>query len=167
MPNRHFLLDEGPSPSSQPCRDRTACGSIKPIVSSQFNHPVRHINHNFFKNSHKTLVMIDDQLTFSDHIAKTARSCWFALFNIMKIRPFLSEHASQLLVQALVRDYCSALLAGLPASFIKHLYFLTRQKELPLFISVHYLPIAARTKFKAFIFAYKTTTGSAPLYPYS
>ncbi len=34
-------------------------------------------------------VMIDDQLTFSDHIAKTARSCRFALFNIKKIRPFL------------------------------------------------------------------------------
>ncbi len=38
--------------------------------------------------------MIDDQLTFSDHIAKTARSCRFALFNIKKIMPFLSEHAS-------------------------------------------------------------------------
>ncbi len=41
-------------------------------------------------------VVIDDQRTFSDHIAKTARSCRFALFNIKKIRPFLSEHASQL-----------------------------------------------------------------------
>ncbi len=53
--------------------------------------------------------MIDDQLTFSDHIAKTAQSCRFALFNIKKIRPFLLEHASQLLVQALVlsrMDYC-------------------------------------------------------------
>ncbi len=69
-------------------------------------------------------VMIDDQLTFSDHIAKTARSCRFASFNIKKIRPFLSEHASQLLVQALVLsrlDYCNALLAGLPASSIKPL----------------------------------------------
>ncbi len=47
-------------------------------------------------------VMIDDQLTFSDHVAKNARSCRFALFNIKKIRPFLSEHASQLIVQALV-----------------------------------------------------------------
>ncbi len=68
--------------------------------------------------------MIDDQLTFSDHIAKTARSCRFALFNIKKIRPFLSEHASQLRVQALVLsrlDYCNALLAGLPASSIKPL----------------------------------------------
>ncbi len=32
--------------------------------------------------------MIDDQLTFSDHIAKTTRSCRFDLFNIKKIRPW-------------------------------------------------------------------------------
>ncbi len=54
MSNRHFLLDGGPSPSTQTCQDRTACGSIKPIVSSQFHHPFRHINHNSFKNSQKS-----------------------------------------------------------------------------------------------------------------
>ncbi len=53
LSNRHFLLDEGSSPSTQPRQDRTACGSIKPFVSSQFHHPVRHINHNSFKNSQK------------------------------------------------------------------------------------------------------------------
>ncbi len=66
--------------------------------------------------------MIDNQLTFSEHIAKTAWSCRFALFSIKKFRPFISEHASQLLVQALVLsrlDFCNALLAGLPASSIK------------------------------------------------
>ncbi len=47
-------------------------------------------------------VGIDDKLNFSDHITKTARSCRFALYNIKKIRPFLSEHATQLLVQTLV-----------------------------------------------------------------
>ncbi len=69
-------------------------------------------------------VVIDDKLNFTDHITKTARSCRFALYNIKKIRPFLSEHATQLLVQALVLsklDYCNALLAGLPASSIKPL----------------------------------------------
>ncbi len=68
-------------------------------------------------------VVIDAKLNFSDHITKTARSCRFALYNI-KIRPFLSEHAIQLLVQAcfLSRlDYCNDLLAGLPASSIKPL----------------------------------------------
>ncbi len=123
--------------------------------------------------------MIDDQLTFSDHIAKTAWSCRFALFNIKKIKPFLSEYASQLLVQALVLsrlDYCSARLAGLPGSSIKPLQLIQnaaarlifyepkRMHVTPLFINLHWLPIAAHIKFKALMFAYKTTTGSAPLY---
>ncbi len=66
-------------------------------------------------------VIFDDQLTFKEHIAKTARFCRFALHNI---RPFLTEHAAQLLVQALVisrLDYCNALLAGLPSNTIKPL----------------------------------------------
>ncbi len=69
-------------------------------------------------------VIFDDQLPFKDHIAKTARSCRFALHNIRKIRPFLTQHAAQLLVQALVitrLDYCNALLARLPSCKIKHL----------------------------------------------
>ncbi len=124
-------------------------------------------------------VVIDDKLNFSDHIAKTARSCRFALYNIRKIRPFLSEHASQLLVQALVLsrlDYCNALFAGLPASSIKPLQWIQNSAArlifnepkkthvTPLFINLHWLPIAARIKFKALMFAYRTTTGSAPLY---
>ncbi len=40
----------------------------------------------------------------------------------------------------------------------------TRTHVTPLFINLHWLPIAARIKFKALIFAYRTTSGSAPLY---
>ncbi len=123
--------------------------------------------------------MIDDELNFSDYIAKTARSCRFALYNIRKIRPFLLEHATQLLVQALVLsrlDYCNALLAGLPANSIKPLQLIQnaaarlifnepkRTHVTPLFINLHWLPIAARIKKKALMFAYKTTSGSARLY---
>ncbi len=41
-------------------------------------------------------VVIDGQLTFSEHFAKSTRSCRFALFNIKKIRSFHSERDSQL-----------------------------------------------------------------------
>ncbi len=124
-------------------------------------------------------VVIDDKLKFSDHIAKTAQSCRFALFNIKKIGSFLSEHASQLLVQALVLskpDYCNALLAGLPASSIKPLQLIQnaaarlifneqkRTHVTPLFINLLWPQIAACIKFKALMFAYKTSSGSAPLY---
>ncbi len=98
-------------------------------------------------------VIFDDQLTFKEHIAKTARSCRFALHNIRKIRPFLTEHAAQILVQALVisrLDYCNALLAGLPSNTIKPLQMIQnaaarlvfnepkRAHVTPLFVSLHW-----------------------------
>ncbi|KAL0195032.1 hypothetical protein M9458_008604, partial [Cirrhinus mrigala] len=127
-------------------------------------------------------VILDDQLTFKDHIAKTARSCRFALHNIRKIMSFLTEQATQLLVQALVisrLDYCNALLAGLPSCTIKPLQMIQnaaarlvfneskRAHVTPLFITLHWLPIAARIKFKTLMLAYRTTTGSAPAYLHS
>ncbi|KAL0174283.1 hypothetical protein M9458_030251, partial [Cirrhinus mrigala] len=127
-------------------------------------------------------VIFDDQLTFKDHIAKTARFCRFALHNIRKIRPFLTEQATQLLVQALVisrLDYCNALLAGLPSCTFKPLQMIQnaaarlvfnepkRAHVTPLFITLHWLPIAARIKFKTLMLAYRTATGSVPAYLHS
>ncbi len=124
-------------------------------------------------------VIFDDQLTFKEHIAKTARSCRFAQHNIRKIRPFLTEHAAQLLVQALVisrLDYCNDLLSGLPSNTIKPLQMIQNaaarlafnepkgDNVTPLFISLHWLPVAARIKFKTLMLEYRTTTGSAPTY---
>ncbi len=120
-----------------------------------------------------------DKLNFTDHITKTAQSCRFALYNIKKIRPFLSEHATQLHVQALVLsrlDYCNALLVGLPASSITPIQLIQnaaaklifnepkRMHVTTLFINLHWLPIAARITFKALMFAYRTSSGSAPLF---
>ncbi len=93
--------------------------------------------------------------------------------------PFLLEHATQLLVQAFMLsrlDCCNALLVGLPANSIKPLQLIQnaaarfifnerkRTHITPQVINLLWLPIAARIKFKALIFTYKTTTGSAPLY---
>ncbi len=105
-----------------------------------------------------------------------------ALHNIRKIRPFLTQHAAQLLVQAIVisrLDYCNALLAGLPSNTIKPLQMIQnavawlvfsepkRAHVTPLFISLHWLPVAARIKFKTLMLAYRTATGSAPSYFHS
>ncbi len=126
-------------------------------------------------------VIFDDQLTFKEHIAKTARSCKFTLHNIRKIRPFLTEHAAQLLVSLVNSrlDYCNALLAGLSSNTIKPLQMIQnaaaqlvfnepkRAHVTPLFVSLHWLPVAARIQFKTLTLAYRTTTGSAPTYFHS
>ncbi len=114
--------------------------------------------------------------------AKPARSCRFGLHNIRKTRPFLTQQASQLLVQALVisrLDYCNALLAGLPSNTIKPVQMIQntaarlvfskpkRVHVTPLFISLHWLPVAAHIQFKTLMLAHRTTTGSAPTYFHS
>ncbi len=76
-------------------------------------------------------------------------------------------------------DFCNALLAGLPSNTIKSLQMIQnaaarlvinepkRAHVTPLFISLHWLPVAARIQFKTLMLAYKTTTGSAPSYFHS
>ncbi|XP_053543394.1 uncharacterized protein LOC128635289 [Ictalurus punctatus] len=124
-------------------------------------------------------VILDDSLTFTDHISTTARSCRFILYNIKKIRPYLTEQATQILVQALViskLDYCNSLLSGLPASSIKPLQMIQnaaaclvfnqprRTHVTPLFLSLHWLPVATRIKFKPLMLTYKTLSGTARSY---
>ncbi len=85
-------------------------------------------------------------------------------------------------MQALVisrTDYCNALLAGLPSNTIKPLQMIQnaaarlvfneprRTHVTPLCVSLHWLPVAARIKFKTLMLAYRTATGSAPTYFHS
>ncbi|KAK0141174.1 hypothetical protein N1851_021816 [Merluccius polli] len=103
----------------------------------------------------------------------------FALYNICRIRPFLTRKAAQLLVQAPVisrLDYCNSLLAGLPASAIKHLQHLQNAAarlvfNLPkfshvtsLFRDLHWLPVASRIRFKTMVLTYKAVNRTAPTY---
>ena len=58
-------------------------------------------------------VVLDDQLDFKEQVAATSRSCRFLLYNIRRIRPYLTTYSTQLLVQAMVisrLDYCNSLL---------------------------------------------------------
>ncbi len=161
-------MDERTSPAAQPGKDwasRLPCHSNSTV---RLHHPAR-----FIKNdSIKFRLIIDNQLTFKAHIAKTVRSR-------RKIRPFLTEHASQLLIQALViswLDYCNALLPGLPSNTIKPLQMIKNAAArlvfnepesahvTPLFIFLHQPPFVAFIKFNTLMLAYRTATDSAAFY---
>ncbi len=43
----------------------------------------------------------------------------------------------------------------------------SKEHVTPFFVSLHWLPVAARIQFKTLMLAYKTTTGSAPTYFHS
>uniref|UniRef100_A0AAR2KZX5 Reverse transcriptase domain-containing protein n=1 Tax=Pygocentrus nattereri TaxID=42514 RepID=A0AAR2KZX5_PYGNA len=124
-------------------------------------------------------VVVDDQLSFMAHVANLTRSCRFLLYNIRRIRPFLSREATQVLVQSLVisrLDYCNSLLAGLPMRTIRPLQLIQNPAArlvfnlpkfshvTPLLRSLHWLPVAARIRYKTLMLAYKAKNGPAPSY---
>ena len=124
-------------------------------------------------------VILDNQLSFSDQIAATARSCRFQLYNIRRIRPFLTKEATQLLIQATVisrLDYCNSLLAGTPECAIKPLELIQKaaarlvfnhpkfSHSTPLLRALHWLPVKERIKFKTLTLAYRAAKGTAPPY---
>src|SRR4029434_3431955 len=91
--------------------------------------------------------------------------------------PYLTQYATQLLVQTLVSsrlDYCNALLTGLRACVVKPLQMFQnaaarlvfnqpkRAHVTPLLIELHWLPVAAR--IKSLMLAYRVLDGSAPTY---
>ncbi len=172
-------MDERTPPTAQPGKDWASYLPCHSNSTTWFHHPDRFINNYPIKFSQKYWCNFRWPVD-KDHIAKTARSCRFALHNIRKIRSFLTQHAGQLLVQALVISrlyYCNALLAGLPSNTIKPLQMIQnadwssenpkRAHVTSLFNSLHWLPVAARIKFKTLMLAYRTATGSAPSYFHS
>ncbi|KAI5628452.1 hypothetical protein C0J50_2942, partial [Silurus asotus] len=122
-------------------------------------------------------VTMDNELSFSPHVANVAHSCRFLLYNIRSIQQFLSIQAAQVLVESLVisrLDYCNSLLAGLPLNAIRPLQMIQNAAErlvfnppkfshtTPLLRSHHWLTVAAHIRFKTLMLAYKAKNGPAP-----
>ena len=59
----------------------------------------------------------NSQLTMSSHISKLCSVAFYHLYNIRRIRKYLSQEATATLVHAFITsrtDYCNSLLYGLP-----------------------------------------------------
>uniref|UniRef100_A0A8C5M2F8 Reverse transcriptase domain-containing protein n=1 Tax=Leptobrachium leishanense TaxID=445787 RepID=A0A8C5M2F8_9ANUR len=122
-------------------------------------------------------VTFDSDLTFSSHIQTVNKSCYFQLKNIARVRPFLTQDTTKVLVHALVisrLDYCNLHLIGLTNSRIAplqsvmnagaRLTFLTRRtsRTSPLGRSLHWLPVRFRIQFKILMFAFKSLNNLTP-----
>ena len=101
------------------------------------------------------------------------------LINISKIRKYLTEETTEILVRAFVSsklDYCNSLLYGLPKHTISSLQsvqntaarIVTLTKKFdhitPVLIQLHWLPVHFQILFKVLLLVYKALNGMAPLY---
>jgi hypothetical protein len=124
-------------------------------------------------------VIFDSTLGMQQHVTSTARTLNFHLRNIARIRPLISQKATESLVHALISsrlDYGNALLASQPACRIRPLQLaqntaariVTRKAPwehiTPILKTLHWLPVAQRVKFKLCLLVFKCLNGLAPSY---
>uniref|UniRef100_A0A6I8NEZ7 RNA-directed DNA polymerase n=1 Tax=Ornithorhynchus anatinus TaxID=9258 RepID=A0A6I8NEZ7_ORNAN len=124
-------------------------------------------------------VILDSSLSFTPHILSVTKTCRFHLYNIAKIRPFLSTQTATLLLRALVisrLDYCVSLLSDLPSSSLAplqsvlhsaaRLIFLQKRSGhvTPLLKQLQWLPINLRSKQKLLTLGFKALHHLAPSY---
>ena len=85
------------------------------------------------KSSARNLgVTIDQCLDLTDHVKKICVSCHCHLRNITKIRKYLSEETSEILVHAFISsklDNCNSLLYGLPQHLLNRILIARKTRE--------------------------------------
>ena len=124
-------------------------------------------------------VKMDNLLSMENHINYIARSTYFQIKRISKVRQFLDTDSTKSLVQNSIisrLDYCNSLLINLPKRLLQKLQKVMnhsariiyrknrRTRTTPLLKDLHWLPISYRIKFKIMLMTYKCLNGLAPDY---
>ena len=105
----------------------------------------------------------DSRLSMATHITKICASSFYYIYNIRRIRKYLSQQSTETLVHAFITsrlDYCNSLLYGLPGCLLNKLQrvqnacarLIFKEQKFchvtPLIYELHWLPIRYRIEFK-------------------
>ena len=115
----------------------------------------------------------------NSHVNNPCSNTFYYLYNIRRIRKYLSRRSTETLIQAFVSsrvDYCNRLLYGLPAHQLNKLQRVQNAAARlifqesnychvkPLLYNLHWLPVKFRIDFMILLLTYKAINGLAPFY---
>ena len=121
----------------------------------------------------------DSRLPMATHITKICASSFYYIYNIRRIRNYLSQQSTETLVHAFITsrlDYCNGLLYGLPDYLLNKLQrvqnacagLIFKEQKFcdvtPLIYELHWLPIRYRIEFKILLISFKILNFLAPSY---
>ena len=81
----------------------------------------------------------DSRLSMATHITKICSSSFYYIYNIHRIRKYLSQQSTETLVHAFITsrlDYCSGLLYGLPDCLLNRLHCSVPFIKGPIFLII-------------------------------
>ena len=122
---------------------------------------------------------LDSTLSMNSHVNNTCSNAFYYLYNIRRIRKYLSRRSTETLIHAFVStrvDYCNSLLYGPPAYQLNKLQrvqnaaarLIFQESKYchvrPLLYNLHWLPVKFRIDFKILLLTYKAINGLAPFY---
>ena len=124
-------------------------------------------------------VWLDSNLSMGDHMTKTSSAAFYYLYNIRRIRKYLSKECTTTLIHAFISsrlDYCNSLLYGLPAYQIQKLRRVQNSAArlvfdeskfchiTPFLRVLHWLPVKYRIVLKILLLTFKAIHKLAPTY---
>lgn len=124
-------------------------------------------------------VQLDKILSMDSHVSSICKSSYYHLWNIARIRRYLSNSDAAKVIHALVTsrvDCCNAVLAGLPMSLLSRLQrvlnsaarVLVRARKFdhitPVLKDLHWLPVPKRIDYKILTLVFKALNNTAPKY---
>ena len=122
---------------------------------------------------------LDSTLSMNFHVNNICSNAFYYLYNIRRIRKYLSRRSTETLIHAFVSsrvDYCNSLLYGLPAYQLNKLQRVQNTAARLIFqeskychvrsllYNLHWLPVKFRIDFKILLLTYKAINGLAPFY---
>src|SRR6218665_235156 len=125
-------------------------------------------------------IILDQELSFAEHISSLTRSCFYQLGQLRVVSRCLSSSSTATLVHAFILnrlDYCSSLCLGLPYVHLRPLDGVLRPAArliggvtklvyIGLFIrnTLHWLPVRQRILYRVSTIAWGCILGIAPAY---
>ena len=118
-------------------------------------------------------------MKLEEQVTSVCRSAWFHLFQISKIRKYLTTDQTKSVIHAYVTshiDQNNCLLIGLPKKSLKCVQYVQnasaklivgakkRDHVTPILMELHWLPVEQRVLFKIILLTFKSLHGEGPTY---
>jgi len=156
-------------------------GTRKQVAKLDFTTLTSEFPHYAFSTTVRDLgVQLDQELTFTPHLHRLARDCYYQLRQLRTVTRSLTSAAKLTLVHAFITarlDYCSSLYFGLPSSRIACLDRVLRSAarligQIPKYGHVssymlevlHWLPVCQRIEYRVAALVLRCLQGLAPTY---
>ena len=133
-----------------------------------------------FKSSTKSLgILLDETLSFKNHVIKLKQDCFRLIRNISKMRFIFTRDQLKTIVNSLIvckLDYCNGLFTGIDEKWVKELqriqnaagkvvYGLYKYDRVgDTLQNLHWLPVQERIDYKVLLIVFKCLNGIGPEY---